>query len=1047
MRLKSIKETPFRAVAWSKPEEPGSRFVERVRSDIIGTTIRERAGNANVSASICGFWAPVASKREIHSCPPFFSFNSKDQTIDDERAIALAKADIVALLKFLDDSFDIRDEGVKVFFNAKRGFHVYVDQMVLMSEGPGGMEPFPPSKHQVDTVERMASFLSELLSFKTMDADVYRTNFALRIVDSVNTDTGGFVVELTWDEVHKLSPREISALSSEGRGNPYGQERDPKPNAELRQLMEVFEDEYARFRALADLAPKTPISVADELPVCIKSMAEIREVSGNEALYHAAMIQAAYFRDVGTPADEAVGNLALWAERRIASLAGSPAARESLLAMTRSIARKVYRDKANFVCSVMLAMRERKLQDQIGVTVACDMGICKTATAEGQEVAMPPEVELDRAVDPSYAGRKVRIQATVSGGTTKPLLIPYIIKVTCPTGQKACGPCPANAAKGSLEVTIPAKDPVLLEFVRVPKDILQATIRKHLGIPAKCAAAKIEVVKKLLMHDVSLIPIVKLDPEVLSMDRPYVNYPGLYIGDDGMRVVGTSREWEITSILNSNPKDQTVIFQITEAKEITDFLSSFAMNKDLFEQLRVFQPSDGQTEQEKFDEITEDLTHNVVKIYHRPDLIKTMDLAFHSVTSFFFKGDFLAKGWMDVLVIGDSGQGKTHVAQRLIEHYGLGTLVQGESATRTGLLYALTPIKGGGWDLQWGKIPLNDMKLVVIDELSGIADEDRASLTQVRSQGFVEISRVVGAKAMARTRLIFLTNPDDRRKVNEHAYGVDAISSVFKRQEDVRRLDLADVVASGEVDPRLYTADHHKEVVDHKCLPSLCRHLLLWVWSRKPEQIEFQATAVKAIDEAVDYLSSRYSPKIELCEPADLKNKVARISAAVAARLFSTTDRETLTVKKEHVAVALETIDGNYSKKSMGYLDYSQAVSQVEKTIADNCLTVEAMLKRVIEEPKELKSFVGNMLATGTFTKSGVWEFTPIPDKDKFNSFFRELVSNGMLQRRGQWWVRHASFTGVLRRISQQMEWDRQTEEIWPDDPGAGEQVPPPPED
>lgn len=111
-----------------------------------------------------------------------------------------------------------------------------------------------------------------------------------------------------------------------------------------------------------------------------------------------------------------------------------------------------------------------------------------------------------------------------------------------------------------------------------------------------------------------------------------------------------------------------------------------------------------------------------------------------------------------MLIIGDSGQAKTTLVEKLMQHYRLGELLSGESSTRTGLVYSMQQT-GSNWMLIWGAYPLNDGGLITIDELSGIEADVLAKMSDVRSSGIAKANGVITAETSARTRAIFISNP------------------------------------------------------------------------------------------------------------------------------------------------------------------------------------------------------------------------------------------------------------------------------------------------
>ena len=167
-----------------------------------------------------------------------------------------------------------------------------------------------------------------------------------------------------------------------------------------------------------------------------------------------------------------------------------------------------------------------------------------------------------------------------------------------------------------------------------------------------------------------------------------------------------------------------------------------------------------------------------------------------------------------------------------------------------------------------------------------------------------------------------------------YSQGVLAIKELMGANEDISRLDFAITVASNEVPSEainvIRTEDNSTTSITFA--QNDCRALVLWAWSRKREQVTFTIEATKEVIEQAVIFGKRYSPNIPLVQGENIRIKLAKIAAAVAARVFSTDDAfERLTIEKVHVQFAVSFLREVYSKLSMAYDQFSeqQAVSEV----------------------------------------------------------------------------------------------------------------------
>ena len=277
------------------------------------------------------------------------------------------------------------------------------------------------------------------------------------------------------------------------------------------------------------------------------------------------------------------------------------------------------------------------------------------------------------------------------------------------------------------------------------------------------------------------------------------------------------------------------------------------------------------------------------------------------------------------IICSNTGTGKSFMVTRLIEHYKLGDRICAEGATYAGLIGALSQV-AGKWSLMWGKLPLSDRRLLVIDEMSGLRPEVIEKLTDCLSTGVASITKVITEETNARARILFLTNSKEGRPLNAYQGGIIALKSVIPKMEDIRRLDFAMTVAKDEVDSKIINTKHPANGIT-AYTSDLCHGLVLWCWSRKPDDIIISEKSQDAILETARYLSDKYSSQIPLVEAADQRFKIARMAVACAGRLYSTDDSgDKLVVTPEHVYFVRNFLDFIYSKDSMGYDVFSKAV-------------------------------------------------------------------------------------------------------------------------
>ena len=405
-----------------------------------------------------------------------------------------------------------------------------------------------------------------------------------------------------------------------------------------------------------------------------------------------------------------------------------------------------------------------------------------------------------------------------------------------------------------------------------------------------------------------------------------------------------NRSYRMVGYAHPHPKSQATVHLLSEATPAQDNISAFSMNDELVENLKIFQAEPGQVEA-RFADIYADLTANVHQIRDRLDMQIACDLVWHSVINFHFNGALVRRGWVETMLMGDSGQGKTEMVMGLLAHYRLGERVQGEQTSSAGLIGGLEKM-GDTWLLSWGRIPLNDKRLIWIDEAQGLRTEQIEGMSDVRATGVAEVVKIRTERTNARCRIGWLANPRDGLTLGQHNQGVVAIAKLFEKPEDIRRLDFAVCLASGDVDFARSINVTHATPTAPRYSSDACRQLVLWAWSRRADQIVFSEAASARILEAATEMGQRYHPSIPLVEPADQRLKLARLAVAAAARVFSCSpDGERILVEAEHVNFIVGYLERVYNSPAMSYGEYSDAHRGAETLPPDAVAAIESEIR------------------------------------------------------------------------------------------------------
>ena len=606
------------------------------------------------------------------------------------------------------------------------------------------------------------------------------------------------------------------------------------------------------------------------------------------------------------------------------------------------------------------------------------------------------DVHLSDSASSEYYNKRVRIPVMVSGKDSTPYLCPRKVRAYCGDGadgeSKRCAGCSLAVNAGEMRKTYTSTDQAIMKFIKCTDKQQLSVILEDMGINARCDKMRLDIEEHMNLEELRLIPKAEANFG-FSKEREYVVRTGYFIGNN----LKTNKRYTMVGYMYPEPNTQYATYVFDQAIPEKDLISDFELTEEALEYLRMFKQKPGQSVREKFDEIHSDLERNVTYIWERRNVAFAVDLIYHTVLNFYFQEQFVKRGWGELLIIGDSGQAKTTIVERLMQHYRLGELHSGESSKRTGLVYNMQQTNKR-WFLVWGAFPLNDGGLVTIDELSGLSEDDLGVMSDVRSSGIAKATGVITAETTSRTRAIFISNPRNGRPLNSETYGVNSVLKLMGKAEDVRRLDLAMAVASGDVDPSLVNKSL-KDIpeVPHIYTSDACNTRVLWAWSRKPDDVIFTPEATERILECATEMGKQYSSKVPIVEAADQRIKIARLSVAAACCVFSSDDSgEKVIVLPEHVDFVVDFMNELYHSKSFGYDKMSEQDSLTSDTSADNISRLRAtFLTLPIMDFNEMVSILYQL---PYFSRATLEDYTGLP-KDDLRMLLKFMTTNSLVDK------------------------------------------------
>lgn len=507
--------------------------------------------------------------------------------------------------------------------------------------------------------------------------------------------------------------------------------------------------------------------------------------------------------------------------------------------------------------------------------------------------------------NPSLLGRTITVRGLVSTKANRTYLLPYKFKI------KAKGRAP-------FELKLPVGRE-LAHFAGSSDQTIRDTLASIIGNQVQ----SFEVLKSVNAAEVEVIPIA-----VADRDFPYIVQPCLVIGES----LNSNTPYEFKIIPISTIKSQCSIGLIIEAKEVASTIDLFDLKANL-QILQKFKPvSDVWSHAIG---LAKDLSVNHTKIYQRDDWHLIALLTWLSPLQFRFEGDSeMQRGWMNTLIVGDTQTGKSQVAKKMIEVLKAGAFASAENCTYVGMVGGAIKMSNGQFGLRWGRIPLGDRRLVVLEELTGLSTEDIANMSDVRSSGVAQLDKGgISGQTNARTRLLCLSNPRSRSPLSQFLFGVTAIQGVVGQPEDLARFDLVGTLVDKEVSNAVINGDTPELDTNFEGndYATLCR----FAWSLKGEQVVITQQAADKCKELTLKLSKKYHPSVPIFKGGSGRFRLARIANAFAVLCFSYR-KDTLIVKPTHVEAAAKLLQMCYDKPSLAYDVWSRQLFDKERIVLED---------------------------------------------------------------------------------------------------------------
>lgn len=626
------------------------------------------------------------------------------------------------------------------------------------------------------------------------------------------------------------------------------------------------------------------------------------------------------------------------------------------------------------------------------------------------EVLETKEVRLQEATSPKNLGKRLNCTGLICTMHHNPYLAPKVVAVTCSMDQPNCKICPVASKEkgenGEINMKVKGTSAGLLEVLDVPKFRQREAIREALNIPS-CKVAEFETKESYALFDAQLTPQLDLH---YGGNAEHVVQPAFIISDVALQL---NMPYEFSGRLHPHPKTQQAVLLLDEITETPDNLETYQASEEELKSLQVFQPKEITIAgiQEKLDAIYLDLETNVTRIFKRRNLHFALDLAWHSVLYFNFDGR-MQNGWINVLITGDSSQGKSEASLRLLEHYGLGTRFDCKRATTAGLLGGMQQYSNR-WYTTWGVIPTHDRQLVILEEIKGMGVEVLGSLTDMRSSGIAQLVKIEKRRSHARTRLIMISNPRDDRPVSAHPFGITMLRDLIGAPEDIRRFDFGIILSATAIETsEINRLQHGCPKITPVYTDDLCKKLILFAWTRTLAQIKFDEDATEQCIASAIHLCATFTEVIPLVDQGTMRYKLARMAIALAIRTFSS-DGDLVFVKKVHVEYITKFIEQQYTEASFGYDDFTMQ-QDFHASIPD-----EPIVRKELSGTKYPKDLINHLLVTEELVHSDLCDWCEI-EYDIARSLMSTLTRKHCVVREKRAYRKTPAFIQLLKTMKKE---------------------------
>ncbi|MCE9653243.1 MAG: hypothetical protein K8Q89_09380 [Nitrosarchaeum sp.] len=591
--------------------------------------------------------------------------------------------------------------------------------------------------------------------------------------------------------------------------------------------------------------------------------------------------------------------------------------------------------------------------------------------------------------NPEYTGKAVKVKAVVASNTIS-YNVPDKIEFKCKNNRDNHNCIRYHLYKISLDTKAGFTEVNEITRLNRKKFLAETLFENDCNITVD--EIKTSTIKKLRIKPIVTTIIEDRDGNLVDDEGNEYKHYDIFLEQNEVQSLEAGKEVEITGRIIPDPKSQKVTLIATKISKLDDEHYSL-------ENIRKLRDFYHFKSTEQITRWFADEFQTYSKIVKRQTITIAGILAFFSSIVFEFEGKRYS-GWVKTLIMGDSTTGKSEIMRRLILLFKSGQMISAETASIVGLTATASQSSGNQWFVEWGVLPLNDKRLLVIDGAHKLSKEHWDTIAETERDGILNIQKASKGKTHARTRQVKVMNPigedyKTTKAMKNFYYPAQAIVNSLQIQS-IARQDVAVFVTDNvsSSDRNVRCDQQYDKMIE--CYADL----LKLVWLQKYD-IVFEDDAINAILEEATKLENLFKDEDIPLITNDQKIKLARLGVSVANFCISfNSDFTELRVTREHIEFVSNYLRSNYFEAGLDKLSKINADVDVDKELIQEIVSdISKILENHVPEMinDDILKMIEWMAGQSQFTKDTLMTKYNLADKNETRRLIPYLKAEGLL--------------------------------------------------